>query len=65
MRIVLNIPEAFRAHYERDRFDDSLNRILQDIESHGYLAGNYEIETIIMLTESFRKSEIFEGQVYM
>ncbi len=58
MKIILEIPDQFKGHYRRDRFKDSLERVLFDVRGHRILAGNYEWETMEMLIEAFQKSEV-------
>lgn len=58
MQIVIDIPENFENHFNSDKFEDSLQRVRFDIhkafaENKDVLSGNYEIETLDMLTEAF------------
>ena len=58
MKIVIDIPEEFEEHFNSDRFEDSLQRVRFDIHksiigNKDVLSGNYEIETLDMLTEAF------------
>lgn len=62
MKILIDIPKEFVSHYKKDKFKDSLERVLQDIKQYRYdhnftLSGNYEEETIAMLVEAFSNSE--------
>jgi hypothetical protein len=46
-------------HYQLDKFEDSLKRVYADLCGHPFgLAGNYELETLKMLKEAFKESEI-------
>ena len=62
MNIILKIPKEFEEHYNRDRFKDSLGRLVYDIrtfEEEGLyegLAGNYEFETLEMLAKALEGS---------
>ena len=58
MEIVIKIPKEFEEHFKSDRFEDSLQRVRFDIHksiigNKNELSGNYEIETLDMLTEAF------------
>lgn len=58
MQIVINIPKEFEEHFNSDKFEDSLQRVRFDIHkafvgNKDILSGNYEIETLDMLTEAF------------
>lgn len=60
MQIIINIPKEFENHFNSDRFEDSLQRVRFDIHKaiiarKDILSGNYEIETLDMLTEAFLK----------
>lgn len=59
MKISLNIPVEFCKHYFDDRFEDSLQRIKEDLKGMNFkgLSGNYELETIEMLIKAFKESE--------
>lgn len=62
MKIAIEIPNEFINEYKKDKFDESLARILADIEDilrdkdNCSLAGRYEIETLEMLRKSLRDS---------
>ena len=65
MRLEIEIPKEFECHFKRDRFKDSLERIMADIEYQSdigvtLMSGNYEYETIEMLVNAFQNSK----QVY-
>lgn len=60
MQIVINIPKEFENHFNTDRFEDSMQRIKQDIKDmicYGdvCMSGNYEVETLDMLIKSFKE----------
>lgn len=62
MKIAIEIPDVFINEYKKNKFDESLARIITDIQ-HSLcdidscsLAGRYEIETLEMLRESLRNS---------
>ena len=56
MRIVLDIPEEFRADFE-DRFADFFGRVKEDIDYNG-LCGRYEKETAEMFEKAFRDASV-------
>ena len=61
MRIEIEIPKEFEKHFNQDKFKDSLERIMADIEhslENGdcLCAGRYEYETIEMLQKAFENS---------
>ena len=63
MRIEIEIPKEFEKHFNQDKFKDSLERIMADIEhsleNRDYLcAGRYEYETIEMLEKAFENSKM-------
>ena len=55
MKLVLEIPEEFEAHFDTDSFENSLERLREDAHS---LAGNYEKELANMLIEAFKKAKM-------
>ena len=54
MIIQLNIPPEFEDEYNKDRFKESLSRLIADAH---LLAGNYEKETARFLITAFQDSE--------
>ena len=61
MRIEIEIPKEFENHFNQDKFKDSLERIMADIEhslENGdcLCAGRYEYETVEMLEKAFENS---------
>lgn len=61
MKIAIEIPKEFEEHFNNDKFEDSLLRIETDIgDSCCVLFGNYEIETVAMLKNAFKKSEVIK-----
>lgn len=59
MKIIIKIPKEFEEHFYSDRFEDTLQRIREDIKMRYVakdlcLCGNYEVETLDMLTEVFK-----------
>ena len=54
MFIQLNIPPEFEDEYNKDRFKESLSRLIADAH---LLAGNYEKETARFLITAFQDSE--------
>lgn len=53
MKIIIDIPEEFESHFERDRFHESLCRLRTDAHC---VAGEYEREVGYMLIEAFNNS---------
>ncbi len=62
MKILIDIPQDFEKHFNEDRFEDSLKRIITDvnhqIENELSISGLYEIETCEMLIGAFKNAEI-------
>jgi hypothetical protein len=54
MRIEIEIAKEFEKEFNKDRFEESLSRLLHD--SH-LLAGKYERETAEMLIEAFKNAK--------
>ena len=65
MKIEIEIPKEFEAHFKADKFKDSMERIIADIQ-HGIdsrnclCAGRFEMETIEMLEHAFENSKVIE-----
>lgn len=63
MRIEIEIPKEFEQHFSQDKFKDSFERIMTDIEydslkNENYLcAGKYEHKIIGMLEKAFENSK--------
>lgn len=57
MKITINIPEVFIAHWEMDRFKDSLLRMKADAESCEMWSENYEAELCEMLITAFQEAK--------
>ena len=51
MKLLINIPKEFEQHFQADRFNDSLHRLSADAH---LLAGLYEQEIALMLSEAFK-----------
>lgn len=54
MLIQLNIPPEFEDEYNKDRFKESLSRLISDAH---LLAGNYEKETARFLITALQDSK--------
>jgi hypothetical protein len=54
MTIQLNISPEFEDEYNKDRFKESLQRLIADAN---LLAGNYEKETAIILMKALQDSK--------
>jgi hypothetical protein len=68
MKMILELPEEFREHFNRDKFQDSFMRICGDIneicKSHCYpcseslgLSGNLEKELVDVLKDAFKSAD--------
>ena len=66
MKVVIELQDAFCNHYSDDKFEDSLNRILWDIEfeftNYYTISGNYEIELLREFLRAFPKSYQIDGK---
>lgn len=56
MKLLIDIPKEFEQHFQADRFDDSLHRLIWDAN---LLAGRYEQETALMLSEALKNAVCF------
>lgn len=62
MKIELDIPNEFVAHYKEDKFVDSLKRIEYDLRPclyavrNDFMSGRYEVELVEMLLKAFGES---------
>ncbi len=59
MRITIEIPKEFEDEFKKDRFKDSLSRLVIDANC---MAGNYEKETASMLIDAFQKAKEEKGE---
>ena len=60
MKVMIEIPQEFEEHFERDRFEDSLQRLI--VDSH-CAAGRYERELCGMLIEALKMSRHIIGAI--
>ncbi len=66
MKIEIIIPKEFESDYTENKFQEAFARVLSDIHSNistdtPSVAGNYEYETLNMLSEAiFNSKEIKE-----
>lgn len=64
MKVTIDIPADFVKHFENDRFEDSLRRIIIDlddaIEFESSISGLYETELCKMLIEAFKTATIID-----
>ena len=56
MRIEIDIPKEFEEHFKQDKFKDSFERIMADLQN-SLCTGRYEYETIEMLKKAFEDSK--------
>jgi len=54
MKITIEIPPEYESEFEKDKFENTLQRMKADAHC---LAGNYEKETINMLIEAFKNAK--------
>ena len=68
MTVSIKIPKEFEEHFNKDRFNDSLERIYADVEcsrlSYPTVSGLYEIELIKMLKDAMIKAEVTKWGLY-
>lgn len=58
MQVIIELPNEFKEHFENDKFQDSLKRVLYDIAFYdGSLSGRYEIELIEALQIGFNNAK--------
>lgn len=57
MKVLIDIPKAFEADYNADRFAEFFQRCLADM---GICCGNYEHETAEMMENAFAESKIYD-----
>ena len=60
MKIILEIPKEFEAHFKDDRFEDSLYRLLNDVRN--ILAWGYDKEVIDMLIRQLKEAEVVKNE---
>ena len=56
MRIEIDIPKEFEEHFKQNKFKDSFERIMADLQN-SLCAGRYEYETIEMLEKALENSK--------
>ena len=56
LQITIVIPDEFVGDYMENAFSDCFERVIADLKQKHCLAGNYELETLNMLKEAFKKS---------
>ena len=57
MKILIDIPKAFEADYNKDRFAEFFQRCLADMDT---CCGNYEQETAEMMEKAFTESRLYD-----
>lgn len=65
MVLKIRISKEFEEHFNKDRFEDSLERIRVDIKfslenDMPLLSGNYEMELAEMLRDAMLKAEVIK-----
>lgn len=63
MKLIIELPDTFKEHFDFDKFQDSFMRICGDIKTKGILSGNYEHELADELKKAFSKADEFKGEV--
>lgn len=61
MKLLLNIPDEYRNHFEIDGFADSLLRLKKDAGTF-CLAGRYEQELCDMLIAAFASADVLNDE---
>ena len=68
MKLIIDIPNEFEEHFNKDKFKDSLERIECDTQNDinkehtiPAVSGCWELELIDMLIEAFEKAESFHS----
>ena len=57
MRVEIEIPEEFECDFNKDRFNETFCRL--SVDAH-LMAGNYEKETLGMLSKAFEDANVLE-----
>lgn len=59
MNIEITIPKEWEKEFTKDKFEESFNRIITDLncEETRTLVGNYELETLNMLKNAIIKAK--------
>ncbi len=59
MNIEITIPKEWEKEFTKDKFEESFNRIIADLncEETRTLVGNYELETLNMLKNAIIKAK--------
>lgn len=57
MKVTFEIPAEFEKEWNKDRFEDTFLRLRADCHA---MAGNYEMETLEMLTAAFHNARVEE-----
>ena len=57
MKIEIEIPKEFECDFNKDRFNETFCRLSVDIH---LMAGNYEKETLGMLSKAFENAKVLE-----
>ena len=63
MTLLLEIPKEFEEHITYDKFQDSLERIYEDLKGdvgHRILSGNFEMELLNMLMTAFNSAKVVQ-----
>ena len=61
MKVLIDIPNELVRDYDTDKFHDCFMRFITDAKYADGLAGNYEVETFVMLDEAFKNSEVINS----
>lgn len=57
MKIVIEIPKEFECDFNKDKFNETFCRL--SVDAH-LMAGNYEKETLGMLSNAFENAKVLE-----
>lgn len=57
MKLVIELLDTFKEHFDSDKLRDSFMRICGDIKAKGNLSGSYEHELADELKKAFSKAD--------
>lgn len=64
MKVMIHIPLEFEAHFSKDKFADSLQRIAADLKGEGFIfAEDYDVKLLEMLESEFQNATIINEDV--
>lgn len=63
LKIIFEVPDAFKTDYFVDKFNDCFNRVFADLNANSTCCGNYEKEILEMLSKTLANSESIENEL--